>query len=145
VLRLQIQLHRRCSSSFWGCCYQIFKVLRLFHFNGRAHHTAPTPNHCIKIGQGSLMQNIPINMCKKFHYDRLRNDRALGNRKSDNNKNNNNNNNNVRSHWGPVNTSHHMCRIWRTTLFGPGNGSPSATDVDFVVVLVVVVIIFSKY
>jgi len=31
------------------------------------------------------MQNIVINMCEKFHYDRLRNDRALGNRKSDNN------------------------------------------------------------
>ena len=37
------------------------------------------------------MQNIAvvINMCEKFHYDRLRNDRALGNEKSDNNKNNN--------------------------------------------------------
>jgi len=23
------------------------------------------------------MQNIVINMCEKFHYDRLRNDRAL--------------------------------------------------------------------
>jgi len=32
------------------------------------------------------MQNIVINMCKKFHYDRLINDRALGNRKSGNNK-----------------------------------------------------------
>jgi len=40
-------------------------------------------------------------MCEKFHYDRLRNDRALGNVKSDNNKNNNNNNN-VGSVWGPV-------------------------------------------
>jgi len=29
---------------------------------------------------------IPL-ICEKFHYDRLRNDRALGNRKSDNNKN----------------------------------------------------------
>jgi len=34
------------------------------------------------------MQNIVINMCEKFHYDQLRNDRALGNWKSDNNKNN---------------------------------------------------------
>jgi len=34
------------------------------------------------------MQNIVINMREKFHNDRLRNDRALGNRKSDNNKNN---------------------------------------------------------
>jgi len=49
------------------------------------------------------MQNILSNMCEKFHYDRLRNGRALGNRKSDNNKNpnNNNNNNNVRSHGDP--------------------------------------------
>jgi len=31
------------------------------------------------------MQNIVINMCEKFHYDRLRNVRALGDRKSDNN------------------------------------------------------------
>jgi len=47
-----------------------------------------------------LMQNILINMCEKFHYDGLRNDRALGNRKSDNkNNNNNNNNNNVPIHW----------------------------------------------
>ena len=39
--------------------------------------------------------------CEKFHYDRLRNDRALGNRKSDNNKKNkkkyNNKNNNTES------------------------------------------------
>jgi len=34
----------------------------------------------------SLVQNILINTCAKFHYDRLRNDRALGNRKSDNNQ-----------------------------------------------------------
>jgi len=46
------------------------------------------------------MQNILINMHEKFHYDRLRNDRALGNRKSDNN--NNNNDNSVRDHWGSV-------------------------------------------
>jgi len=37
------------------------------------------------------MQNRVINMCEKFHYDRLRNDRALGSRKSDNNKNPKNN------------------------------------------------------
>jgi len=38
-------------------------------------------------------------MCENFHYDRLRNDRALGNGKSDTNKNKNNfkNNNNVRT------------------------------------------------
>jgi len=32
------------------------------------------------------MQNTVINICEKFHYDRLRNDRALENRKGDNNK-----------------------------------------------------------
>jgi len=32
------------------------------------------------------MQNIVINMSDKFHNDRLRKDRALGNGKSDNNK-----------------------------------------------------------
>jgi len=48
---------------------------------------------------GGLMQNVVVNMCEKFHHDRLRNDRALGNGKSDNNKNN------VRSHWGPVSGS----------------------------------------
>jgi len=47
-----------------------------------------------KIRHGSLMQNILINMCKKFHYDRLRNDRTLWNRKYDNNKNRMNNNKN---------------------------------------------------
>jgi len=31
-------------------------------------------------------------MCEKFHYDRLRNDKALGNGKSDNKKNNKKNN-----------------------------------------------------
>jgi len=37
------------------------------------------------------MQNRPIvnNMCEKFHFDRLRNDRSLGNGKSDNKKKNN--------------------------------------------------------
>jgi len=35
------------------------------------------------------MQNILINMCEKFHCDRLRNDRALGNWKSNNNNNTN--------------------------------------------------------
>jgi len=43
------------------------------------------------------MQNVGVNMGEKFHYDRLRNDRALGNGKSDNNKKNNKKkNNNVR-------------------------------------------------
>ena len=39
------------------------------------------------------MQNIVINMCEKFHYDQLRNDKALILGKSDNNINNNDNNN----------------------------------------------------
>jgi len=48
------------------------------------------------------MQNILFNiLCEKFHYDRLRNDRALGNRKYDTNKNPENKNN-VGSAWGPV-------------------------------------------
>ena len=46
------------------------------------------------------MQNVVIHMCEKFHYDRLRNDRALGNLKSDDNKKNN-----VRSTWRPVSRS----------------------------------------
>ena len=41
---------------------------------------------------------------EKFLYDRLRNDRVLGNGKSDNNKNNNKKNN-VGSAWGPVSGS----------------------------------------
>jgi len=51
------------------------------------------------------MQNTVINMCEKFHCDRLRNDGALGNGKSDNNKNKKKNNNNVRSVWRPVSGS----------------------------------------
>jgi len=41
------------------------------------------------------MQNMVINMCEKFHNDRLRNDRSLENGKSGNNKDKNN----VRSAW----------------------------------------------
>jgi len=49
------------------------------------------------------MQNIVINMREQFHYDWLRNDRALGNRNSDNNNpDKNKNNNNVGSAWRPV-------------------------------------------
>ena len=51
------------------------------------------------------MQNIVVNMCEKFDYDRLRNDRALGNGNTDNEKKNNDNNNNVGSAWGPVSGS----------------------------------------
>jgi len=43
------------------------------------------------------MQNIVVNVCEKFHYIRLRNDKALGNGKFDNN----NNKNNVGSASGP--------------------------------------------
>jgi len=43
------------------------------------------------------MQNVVIGMREKFHYDRLRNGRALGNWKSDDNKNNNKDN--VRGAW----------------------------------------------
>ena len=50
------------------------------------------------------MQNILINMCEKFQYDRLRNDRALGNCNPDNNKNNKNKNNVGRA-WGTVSGS----------------------------------------
>jgi len=38
------------------------------------------------------MQIIVDNMCEKFHNDRLRNDKTLGNWESDNNKNNDKNN-----------------------------------------------------
>jgi len=38
---------------------------------------------------GRWIGNVVTNVCLKFHYDRLRTDKALGNcRKSDNNKNN---------------------------------------------------------
>jgi len=37
------------------------------------------------------MLNILVNMCEKFHCNWLRNDRALGNRKSDNKNPKNNN------------------------------------------------------
>jgi len=79
-----------------------------------------------KICHRSLIQNIGINVCEKFHYDRLRNDRALGNGKSDNNNNNNNNNNNknnVRGHWGP------RFRVQKTMLFRPCRTGSVATSV----------------
>jgi len=43
------------------------------------------------------MQNVVINMCEKFQFDRLSNYKALGNGKPDSNKKNN-----VRSAWRPV-------------------------------------------
>jgi len=49
------------------------------------------------------MQSIAINMCEKFHYNRLINDRALADRKSDNKKKKNKN---VRARaWRPVSGS----------------------------------------
>jgi len=59
------------------------------------------------------MQNMLIKKCEKFHYDRLRNDKALGSWMSDNNKNTDNNTNNVRSHWGPVSGSKNWIVILR--------------------------------
>ena len=46
-----------------------------------------------KFRHGGLMQNVVVNrpMCEKFHNDQLRNDRSLGNGKSDNKNNNKNN------------------------------------------------------
>jgi len=54
-----------------------------------------------KFRHGGLMQNVVVNrpMCEKFHNDQLRNDRALGNGKSDNK---NDNKNNVVGTWRPV-------------------------------------------
>jgi len=46
-------------------------------------------------------QNIVNNVCEKFQYDRLRNNRSLGNGMSDNNKKKNN----VRSAFRPVSGS----------------------------------------
>jgi len=54
------------------------------------------------------MQIILINMCGMFHYDRLRNDRALGNRKYENKNAKKNNRTTfvvVACHWGPVSGS----------------------------------------
>jgi len=55
------------------------------------------------------MQNIVINVCKKFHGDRSKNDRALGDLNYNNNnhssKHKNNNNNNAISAWRPVSGS----------------------------------------
>ena len=49
------------------------------------------------------MQNIVITMCEKFHNNWLRNDRTLGNWKSDNNKKND-----VGSAWRPVSGSKNL-------------------------------------
>ena len=57
------------------------------------------------------MQNIVIDICEKFHYDRLRNNRALVHWKSYNNNPKNNNNNNVGSAWGPVSGSKNRSQL----------------------------------
>jgi len=54
--------------------------------------------YCLKSATIAWCRILSL-MCEKSHYDRLRNARALGNRKSDNNKNPKNN---VGSAWGPV-------------------------------------------
>jgi len=50
------------------------------------------------------MQNVVINTSEMFHYDQLRNDKALGNGNSDKNKNNSRNIN-VGSAWRAVSGS----------------------------------------
>jgi len=55
------------------------------------------------------MQNIVMNMCEKFHYDRLRNDGGLEDCKSDND--NNPNKNNIRSALKPVSGSKKRYRV----------------------------------
>jgi len=50
------------------------------------------------------VDNILTNLHAKFNYDRMRDEKVLGNRKSDNNKNPNNNNNNIGNPFpGPIN------------------------------------------
>jgi len=71
------------------------------------------------------MQNVVINTCEKFHCDRLRNDTALGNGKSDNNKNNKNN---VRSHLGAVSGSKNMLHSMLVGCCQPSEGTQTATD-----------------
>jgi len=64
----------------------------------------------LKIRHGAIVDDIVTNMYASFDDDRLWNEKALVDRKSDNNnlkknKNNNNNNNNVPGHWGLVSGS----------------------------------------
>jgi len=52
------------------------------------------------------VDNIVTNLCAKFNDDRLWNEKALVDRKSDNNNPKNiNNKNNIRGHWGPLSWS----------------------------------------
>jgi len=75
------------------------------------------------------MQNSVVDMCEKFHNDRLRNDRALVHWKSDNNKNKPpKHNNNVDSGWEPVSGSKNML------LLSPGQVTISRTHHHRVIV-----------
>jgi len=58
----------------------------------------------LKICHGAILDNVVTCVYAKFGDDRLWNEKALADRKSDNNnpQNNNNNNNNVRSALRPV-------------------------------------------
>ena len=61
----------------------------------------------MQIRNGEIVDNVVINLYAKFDDDRLWNEKALVDGKSDNNnpKNNNNNKNNIRGLWGPVSGS----------------------------------------
>jgi len=62
---------------------------------------------------GAIVDNIVTKLCAKFDNDRLWNEKALVDRKSDNNnpkKNKNINKNNVRGHWRPVSGSNKLER-----------------------------------
>ena len=73
------------------------------------------------------MQNADVNMCEKFHNDRLTNDRSIGNRKSDDNKNN------VRSTWRPL-SGHKNTILQQTSVlelpggWGRGVEPPSSVE-----------------
>ena len=64
----------------------------------------------MKIRHGAIVDNVVTYVYAKFVDDRLWNEKALADRKSDNNNTNTNNhnkkknnkNNNVGGHWGPV-------------------------------------------
>jgi len=56
----------------------------------------------LKIRHGAIVDNVVTYVYAKFGDDRLWNEKALADHKSDNNNNNKNkNNNNVGGYWGP--------------------------------------------
>jgi len=55
----------------------------------------------LKIRHGTTVENTVTNLSAKFNYDRLQNEKVLGNLKSDNN-NPKNNKNNICRHWGSI-------------------------------------------